>query len=61
MNCVKYSPDGEHFASGGADGQVEIFAFIIFSNLEVITQKPFLGTKIALCNCVLCLHLAQHL
>lgn len=22
MNCVKYSPDGEHFVSGGADGQV---------------------------------------
>ena len=24
VNCVKYSPDGEHFVSGGADGQVMV-------------------------------------
>lgn len=25
VNCVKYSPDGEHFVSGGADGQIFIY------------------------------------
>ncbi|XP_020619123.1 WD repeat-containing protein 1-B-like isoform X1 [Orbicella faveolata] len=25
VNCVKYSPDGEHFVSGGADGQIFLF------------------------------------
>ena len=25
VNCVKYSPNGEHFVSGGADGMVWLF------------------------------------
>lgn len=25
VNCVKYSPNGEHFVSGGADGMVCLF------------------------------------
>ena len=44
MNCVKYSPDGEHFASGGADGQVKnIFCHFLLSILKQSLKKPSLA------------------
>lgn len=37
VNCVKYSPDGEHFVSGGADGQVLLELY--FREVHVVTLR----------------------